>query len=384
MIHMDKKPSKKKKWKKRIGIVGGAVVTVILMILLLDRLISSALYTQKDPMMKQIKASSQYQNGKFRNPDPWQSKLGEMLSTLGEFIFSDTPRKPGKALPGRRAEIEAFLDLSENEVGSIWLGHSSILLHQNGTRILMDPVLENRISLMGPSRYNGALPITAAELPDLDLVLISHNHYDHLNRRTILSLSKRTAFFVCPLGIGAQLKKWGIKNEKIIELDWWQSHRFKDRLTVVATPAQHFSGRGLSDRDKTLWASWVVEGPSQRIFFSGDSGYFDGFRQIGERYGPFDICFMECGAYNERWHHIHMYPEETVQGHLDLRGKILHPIHWGTFNLSLHAWYEPMLRVSKAARSHGVLLATPEAGSLYRPGQPTPAWWEAHLPGKKQ
>lgn len=183
--------------------------------------------------------------------------------------------------------------------------------------------------------------------------------------------------FVVPLGVGAELTGWGVSQGKIVEFDWWQEFETGTGLKIAATPAQHFSGRGLSDRDKTLWVSYVIRGPRHKIFFSGDSGYFDGFKQIGEKYGPFDMTFIECGAYNQKWHHIHMFPEETVQAHLDLRGKILHPIHWGTFNLSLHPWYEPMQRVVQAAESVNVKTALPVVGETTILGGRIPdrRWW---------
>lgn len=166
--------------------------------------------------------------------------------------------------------------------------------------------------------------------------------------------------------------------EKIVELGLWEEFRFDSRLVFAATPAQHFSGRGLFDRNKTLWASWVIKTPDHSLFFSGDSGYFDGFKAIGEKYGPFDMTFIECGAYNESWSQIHMFPEQTVQAHIDLRGKVLHPIHWGTFNLALHPWYEPMERLSAAARAAEVEIATPVVGDTTTYGKriPVAKWWQ--------
>ncbi len=169
--------------------------------------------------------------------------------------------------------------------------------------------------------------------------------------------------------------------DKIIELDWWEEYKVDENLLIAATPAQHFSGRGLTDRDETLWASWVIRAPHHKIYFSGDSGYFDGFKKIGEKYGPFDMTFLETGAYNEKWHHIHMYPEETVQAHVDLRGRVLHPIHWATFNLSLHSWYDPMERLTKAADSLEVVTSTPVVGetTIYDGYIPQKKWWEEVL-----
>ena len=343
--------------------------------LVADFLVSSPRYSKKEPMMKRISESRQYDQGTFRNANPWDAKVGDMLATLGEYISSETPRKPQLPLPMKRADIKAWREIPDDSLGSIWLGHSTVLLRLNGYHLLLDPVLEPSVSIVGPKRYNGSVPLDPADLPGLDVVIISHNHYDHMNKASLLAVAGRTRRFVCPLGLGAHLKRWGIQAEKIVELDWWQSFALDEGLILVATPAQHFSGRGLRDRNRTLWASWVIMGPRHRVFFSGDSGYFKGFRDIGEQYGPFDLTFLECGAYNPRWHPVHMYPEETVMAHLDLRGGILHPVHWGTFNLSLHAWYDPMVRVVRAAGKASVRLATPIVGDLYRPGQETGEWW---------
>ena len=220
-------------------------------------------------------------------------------------------------------------------------------------------------------------PTTIEELPQLDAVIISHNHYDHLNEYSIKRLKDKAYNFIVPCGVGKLIQKWGVDQKKIIELEWWEEFSYLN-LTVTATPAQHFSGRGLFDRNATLWASWVIAGPNHKIFFSGDTGYFDGFKTIGDKFGPFDMTFLECGAYNQAWSDVHMMPEETVQAHLDLQGKILQPIHWGTFNLSLHPWYEPMERVSLAGRQHNITLSTPQPGAIVTFEAPANnnKWWQ--------
>jgi L-ascorbate metabolism protein UlaG (beta-lactamase superfamily) len=258
------------------------------------------------------------------------------------------------------------------------------MINIDGYKIMTDPVFEKSVSFFGPTRYNGEVPLEIENLPMIDVVIISHNHYDHLNKSSIEMLNEKTEKFIVPLSVGAELEDSGVPRDKIIELDWWDEYRVNNNLLIVATPAQHFSGRGLTDRDETLWASWVVKAPNHKIYFSGDSGYFDGFKQIGEKYGPFDITFLETGAYNEKWHHIHMYPEETVQAHIDLQGNVLHPIHWATFNLSLHTWYDPMERLTKSAESLGVLAATPVVGETTILGEyiPTNKWWNEVLADK--
>jgi L-ascorbate metabolism protein UlaG (beta-lactamase superfamily) len=194
-------------------------------------------------------------------------------------------------------------------------------------------------------------------------------------------LNPKAGLFIVPLLVGKRIENWGIPRKKIVEVDWWKEYRVDDRLLIAATPAQHFSGRGLASRNKTLWTSWVIAGPHHKIFFSGDSGYFDGFKRIGGKYGPFDMTFIECGAYNEKWHFVHMFPEEVVRAHLDLKGKILHPVHWGTFKLALHSWYEPMSRLSKAADSEKVTIATPIIGETTVYGYPITSkpWWKIRI-----
>jgi L-ascorbate metabolism protein UlaG (beta-lactamase superfamily) len=215
------------------------------------------------------------------------------------------------------------------------LGHSTILLKLRGQYWLTDPVFSERASpvqWMGPARFH-APPISIDELPPIAGVILSHNHYDHLDHAAVMQLAGKTARFIAPLGVGDQLIAWGVDASKVEQLDWWQSTE-ANGLRLTATPGQHFSGRGLGDSDRSLWASWVIQDGDFRIFFSGDTGYFDGFKAIGEKYGPFDLTMIETGAYDPRWAFVHMQPEQTLQAHLDLRGKWLLPIHNGTFDLA--------------------------------------------------
>lgn len=258
------------------------------------------------------------------------------------------------------------------------LGHSSVLMYIDSTWILTDPVFSERASPIqwaGPKRFHPA-PITANSLPYIDIVIISHDHYDHLDKATIKAIDEKVGVFVTPLKVGDRLQSWGISREKIIQLDWWQSVLLNN-IELVSTPSQHFSGRGLLDRNQTLWSSWVILGSKHRIFFSGDSGYFSGFKSIGERYGPFDFTLMEAGAYNSLWSDIHMMPEESVQAHIDLQGKFMIPIHNGTFDLSMHPWYEPLERISAITANRGVQLVTPAFGEQVVLDAPSlkNRWW---------
>jgi L-ascorbate metabolism protein UlaG (beta-lactamase superfamily) len=313
----------------------------------------------------------------FRNNVPIFNSITDAAVSTWKFLFSGHDRTPAMDLPTQRSNLIYFNTLSDNQLNVTWLGHSSLMINIDGYKILTDPVFEKRVSIVGPERFNGEVPIDIAKLPLIDVVIISHNHYDHLNKFTIDRLKSKTRLFIVPMGMGKQIAQWGISEKKIIELDWWQNHIF-DSLTVTATPAQHFSGRGLFDRNKTLWASWAIRGPHHNVFFSGDSGYFSGFEQIGSRLGPFDMTFLECGAYNPAWHSVHMYPEETVAAHLDLKGRILMPIHWATFNLSIHPWYEPILRLTQDAESADIRISTPMVGetTVYDTHISDKKWWE--------
>ena len=336
-----------------------------------------------DPMVRgKIETSSLYTGGGFNSQDDvLDMSLMENLKTAWKFLFTGNNRVPEQPLPLTPVQLSHFNNRGSSQLNATWLGHSSIMINIDGYQILTDPVFEKKISIIGPTRFSGDLPITIDQLPRLDAVIISHDHYDHLNKWSIKQLKAKTDTFIVPLALGAHLVKWGVPRQQIVELDWWDSILLDDKLKIIATPAQHFSGRGLFDRNDTLWASWVLSGPNHRAFFSGDSGYFDGFKQIGEAHGPFDMTFLECGAYDLRWHKVHMLPEETVQAHLDLRGKVLHPIHWGTFNLALHSWYEPMERITAAALLKRIDLALPIVGGTthYNFSGPNGKWWQQAL-----
>ena len=330
-------------------------------------------------------ASPQAEDGRFRNPAPRPAMgFAKTVGLAWEFLFykpDDTvPRAPLPVATLTRADLAAAPDRS-----LFRLGHSTVLLKLGGGFWITDPVFAERASpvqWMGPKRFH-APPIALDDLPPLRGVLLSHDHYDHLDRDTVRALADRADVFLTPLGVGDRLIAWGVPAAKVRQLDWWQETRV-DGLRFIATPAQHFSGRGLLDGDRTLWASWVVLAPPAgegdaglRLFFSGDSGYFDGFAEIGRRFGPFDVAMVETGAYDKRWSFVHMQPEETMQAYRDLRGRWLMPIHNGTFDLAMHAWDEPFERISALAADHGVALATPRIGErldLAAAGA-TGAWW---------
>jgi L-ascorbate metabolism protein UlaG (beta-lactamase superfamily) len=270
-----------------------------------------------------------------------------------------------------------------------WLGHSTVLLELDGARVLFDAMFSERASpstIVGPKRFFPP-PLALADLPSIDAVVISHDHYDHLDMETIRALATRQATlrFVVPLGIGAHLERWGVPADRITELEWGEQTALAGRgVTLTATPSRHFSGRRLRDAlgrgNPTLWATWVVTGPSHRAFFSGDTGMFDGFSDIGTQFGPFDLTMIKVGAYGEPWPQIHVNPEEAVRAHSMLRGKVMLPIHWGTFNLAFHAWDEPAERTVAAAQASSATLVMPRPGESVEPSlaaRPVEPWWRS-------
>ena len=305
------------------------------------------------------------------------SSLGKTLGIFWRMIFQKpASTRPTGVIPVKPLTREQLAEAADFSVYR--LGHSTLLLKLRGRYWLTDPVYCERASpfqWVGPKRFH-APPISLDELPPLEAVILSHNHYDHLDQKTVLLLAAKTQQFLAPLGVGDLLVKWGVPASKVQQLDWWQGTQLAG-VRFIATPSQHFSGRGLFDHNQTLWASWVMIIDEVRIFFSGDSGYFDGFKQIGEQFGPFDLTLMETGAYNVDWPHVHMQPEQSLQAHIDLNGRWLLPIHNGTFDLAFHAWSEPFARIVALAAQRNVLITTPQMGEAFNLLTPHPgrAWW---------
>ncbi|MCF2857096.1 MBL fold metallo-hydrolase [Pseudoalteromonas sp. SMS1] len=327
-------------------------------------------------------SSTQYKNGKFYNTN--EVEQPGLKKTLGIFWrFITEPKQdpiPNIPLPMVQQSPDMLAQLSDDQVHMVKLGHSSVLLKVFGEYWLLDPVFSKRaspFSFAGPERFHEA-PISLNDLPPIDRILISHNHYDHLDKESILSLMNKTKEIFVPLGVEGDLEQWGVDSNKVKVFDWWQEHGDKTSL-VAFVPTQHFSGRGLGDGNKTLWGSWVIKAADQSIYFSGDSGYFDGFKEIGRRYGPFNYTFIETGAYDKDWADIHMTPEQSVQAHIDLNAEVMLPIHNGTFDLAFHAWYEPLERVTTAAAQKNIIINTPIVGEVITAGEPhnNAFWWKS-------
>ena len=317
----------------------------------------------------------------FKNTEVnYQSGFGDFISITKDY-FTTKRLKPEPTFKVPVKSITAEQLQLETQDVVYRLGHSSLLFKLSGKLVLADPVFSERaspFSWAGPKRFHPT-PIDLDELPMIDVVIISHDHYDHLDKESTKKLAAKVKHFLVPKKVGKYLTDWGVTEDKITEFEWWDSKRYSD-IDFTFTPTQHFSGRGLFDRDSTLWGSWVINSGAKNLYFSGDTGYFSGFKEIGERFGPFDATFIETGAYNEKWSEIHMLPEQSVQAHKDLNGLFMMPIHNSTFDLALHDWDDPLNRVHAAAEREGIELATPIIGERIELGQPLlvnhkQKWW---------
>jgi L-ascorbate metabolism protein UlaG (beta-lactamase superfamily) len=324
--------------------------------------------------LARMRRSPHFRDGQFHNAAPSAVAGSPSSTAMRDLVLGKEVRKPRQPVPLVGAPDFGGFD----GLRASWLGHATVLVEIEGKRILFDPVWSDRVSpsaLVGPKRLH-PVPWDLADLPDLDAVVISHDHYDHLDMTTVRRLFARqpALTFIVPLGVGAHLERWRVPSASIVELDW-DERTTLGHVEVVATAAQHFSGRLRPGGNGTLWASWVLAGRDRRVFYTGDSGYFDGYRRIGDEHGPFDVTFIQVGAYSPYWPDIHMTPEEGVETHRAVRGELLVPVHWATFNLAMHSWSEPVERLLTAA--DGLRVAVPKPGqALDLDDVPPPdGWW---------
>ncbi|MEU6221753.1 MBL fold metallo-hydrolase [Streptomyces sp. NPDC047022] len=338
--------------------------------------------------LARIRRSPHFADGAFVNPEGTRTRpSGGSALELAKVFFrkeSRVRRAPSGTLP---VHPTTYADLARPPADGLrltWMGHSSVLAEIDGHRVLFDPVWGERCSpfdFVGPKRLH-PVPLPLAALGPVDVVVISHDHYDHLDLPTIKALAGSDTVFAIPLGVGAHLERWGVSPHRLRELDWHESTKIGG-ITLTATPARHFCGRALRNAQHTLWASWSVAGDAHRIYHSGDTGYFEGFKDIGAEHGPFDATMIQIGAYSEYWPDIHMTPEEGMRAHLDLQGGrpqgVMLPIHWATFNLAPHAWAEPGEWTKDAAEEAGQKVALPRPGQPFEPAGELPVdpWWRA-------
>ncbi|MEV7776518.1 MBL fold metallo-hydrolase [Kitasatospora sp. NPDC086791] len=331
---------------------------------------------------ERVRNSPQYRDGVFHNAPSTLARStgapGFDGATARRMLFEREGRVPARPVPTVRPATPPGPAAEGVEI--TWYGHASALVEIEGFRVLLDPIWSDRCSPaahLGPKRLH-PVPVELEELPPVDAVLISHDHYDHLDMATVKRLVRsQSAPFAVPLGIGAHLRRWGVPEHRIIELDWDETCNLGE-LVLTLTSAHHFSGRGLT-RNTTLWGSWVIGGPNRKVFYTGDSGYFEGYARIGEQHGPFDAALVQIGAYDVAWADIHMTPEDAVLAHRDLSGGLLVPVHWCTFNLGLHPWAEPVERLVKEAKERAVPLAVPRPGERVDVDNPPEldGWWES-------
>jgi L-ascorbate metabolism protein UlaG (beta-lactamase superfamily) len=336
--------------------------------------------TPEGARLARIQESPRYIDGKFTNEDPTEMMREGSARAMRDFVFGNGEmREPICVLPMAGDSAAKLKTPPPSGLRITWLGHSTTLIEVDGATILTDPVWSERASpstLAGPKRFHPP-PLSFDALPRIDAVIVSHDHYDHLDMATVQRLSKRGVTFFVGLGVGAHLERWAVPAAQIVELEWWQERALPKGVKLVSTPSRHFSGRGLFNRDGTLWTSWSILGPTHRVFFSGDTGLTPTLETIGKRLGPFDVSMLEIGQWHPSWGHIHLGPQGALEAHRLLGAKVLFPIHWSTFLLGLHAWSEPPETLVTAAEKSQVSVVTPMLGEPVEPlsGIPTARWW---------
>lgn len=367
-----------KKHKKRRNIVTYSinivkVLGVIMIIVILFLIINPTF--GKNPQgenLEKIKTSRHYNGTKFYNLVPTKIMLNDSEYNQTLATTNNSLKKPTTKLPSATFNKKNIIDDSYT-----WFGHSSVLIKTNNTTIFIDPVF-NRASpipfFLNPFKIEH--PIRQEDLPSIDAIVISHNHYDHLDYKAIKKFGNNVEKYFVPLGLKTTLAKWGIEEERIEELDWYEQTKYHN-ITFTLTPTRHFSGRGLRDRFATLWGGWIITSKTQNIYFSGDGGYTDEFKKIGDTYGPFDISFIENGQYNARWSQIHLFPEQSVQVAQELKSKLTMPVHWGKFSLAPHNWDEAIIRFTKESKNKNLTITTPLIGETFTTKNYSQSnWWE--------
>lgn len=332
--------------------------------------------------IERYRQSPNWKDGKFQNEEETIMSVSfwEIPVVIYKQLTNTKGRFPEKPLPVAPFDKEAFL-ADQSAFKFAWYGHSALLMRIEAQTILIDPMLGDNVTPIAPAKSPRFSENTLAlidDFPEIDLMIISHDHYDHLDLDSILKLREKTHQYFVTLGVKRHLVKWGVDPTKIKEFDWWDQHSFAN-IKITSTPTRHFSGRGLTDRAKSFWGGWAFQTENNNIWFSGDGGYGKHFKEIGERLGPFDFAFMESGQYNEKWRMIHMFPDESVQAALDANVKLAMPVHWGGFTLAQHSWKEPAEEFLQYCKEHKLNYFFPKLGELVDPftSERKEAWWEA-------
>lgn len=365
---------------KRIMIVTLSIIVVLF--------VSACIYVQhpkfgKSPSgerLERIKKSPNYKNGKFQNATetPTFAEGHTFWGELRKSVFNKYPdRIPPQAIPSVKTDL---INLPIDSAVLIWFGHSSCFIQVQGKRILIDPVFSAHASPVPGSvkAFEGTSLYSVADLPDIDYLLISHDHYDHLDYETALALKEKTKKVICGLGVGSHFEYWGYRSDQIIEKDWYEKEKIDSSFVIYTEPARHKSGRGFS-QNNTLWLSFVLESPQLTIYISGDGGYDRHFAEIGEKFGSIDLAIMENGQYDDAWHYIHLLPEETLKAAQDLKAKRLLPVHHSRFVLARHPWYEPLAKITEPDTGNNISVITPMIGEMVNlndPSQTFNEWWK--------
>lgn len=359
-------------------LAGGSILAVIIFVILSLPPFGGTVSGER---LKRVQTNPQYKDGAFVNVESQTPfNFSEIGSFFSESFFYDEIRIPPSRIPVVAVAPSSLKLVSTPILRAFWIGHASVYVEIDSVRMLIDPVFSDYASPFdfGPKRFHPP-PIALQDLPKIDVVVISHDHYDHLDMKTIMYLAKQGTRFFVPLGVGAHLERWEVAKNEIRELEWWQ-HQMAGGVKIICTPTRHYSGRRLTDNKATLWSSWTVIGSQHRFYFSGDTGYSKHFKEIGERFGPFDISFIKIGAYGPgaSWIDIHMSPEDAVRAHKEVQAKRMFPVHWGTFNLAYHDWDEPIKRTLQAAIKEKIDLVTPRVGEIVFANQEflSENWWE--------
>jgi L-ascorbate metabolism protein UlaG (beta-lactamase superfamily) len=360
---------------------------VILLILTLLALVIASFFLfmkqkqfGKDPFgekLQLVRQSPNYRQGAFQNPMPTDMMLKD--TSYLKLIWASFNKPPSVRPPGVLPSVKTDLkNMADEKPVLVWFGHSSYLIKSKGFTILVDPVINGRaspVSFFGKP-FAGSDVYSLDDLPPIDLVLLTHDHYDHLHYESIQQLAPSAKYFCASLGMASHLEHWGVSPEKITEFDWWKTKSIAADIELTASPARHFSGRTFK-RGTTLWSSFILKIHGYRLFLGGDSGYGNHFSAIGSKYGPFDMAILECGQYGESWPYIHMLPEETVLAAKDLKAKVLLPVHWAKFELAFHDWDDPIKRVVKSSAENDQPITTPLIGEpvIVNSSYPNKTWW---------
>ncbi len=376
----------KRRWVKR-GTAGVSALVLVGALLLYATTSGCATFGSlpEGARQERISKNPHFIEGEFKNDEATTMMVDNTFTTMKEFLLGNGQmRTPSCALPLDTSAPKQWAAAPQTGLRITWMGHSTTLIELDGVRVLTDPMWSERASptsLGGPKRFHPP-PVPFDQLPKLDAVLISHDHYDHMDMRTVQALAVSGVKFYVGLGNGAHLDRWGVKPEQIVEVEWGNHFALPNGVELHSTPARHFSGRGVFSRNRSLWTSWALVGPKHRVFFSGDTGMTDAFKAIGEKLGPFDVSMLEIGQWHPSWGQIHLGPEGALAAHKALGAARLFPIHWATFELGLHSWLEPAETLTTSAAKQGLSVVTPMLGQPVEPtkGEPSVAWWRTYPP----